>query len=141
MWSPPTNNAAAPGSRADEILLHEMLHGYRQMTGKSLCSASGMGNYDTFEEYFAIVITNMYLSEITGQSNTPLRANHHGFTILPYPDLFPDAKENRRRLQQIHRENVELTQQLALRSRGAFNPFRDLFIQTMPDRQSTTATA
>jgi hypothetical protein len=140
MW---TNPGAGPGGSADQILLHEMLHGYRQLRGRMLSTAGGMGNYDTFEEYFAIVITNMYLSEATGSSTTPLRAHYDGSTTLPYPQLFPDSQENRRHLLRIHRENSELTGRLAFRSRGPFNPFRDLFLQTvpLPDRRAVTATA
>ncbi len=137
MWSAP----GGPGSRADQILLHEMLHAYRQMRGRLLCMSAGMGNYDTFEEYFAIVITNMYMSETTGSAATPLRAHHHGFSTLPYPQLFPDSQQNREYLRRIHRENSELTARLAFRSRGPFNPFRDLFLQTTPDQHSSTATA
>src|SRR5690606_7157389 len=32
-------NAAGPGVRKDEILLHEMVHGMRQMSGTGVCEA------------------------------------------------------------------------------------------------------
>jgi hypothetical protein len=136
--SPGTTSTSGPGSQADEILLHEMLHGYRDMTGKLLCTSTGNDDYDTFEEYFAIVITNMYVSEVSGNPNAPLRSNHHSFSRLSYPDLFPDQAENRRRLQRIHGESLNLTERLALRGRGPFNPFRDLFLITTPDLPAPT---
>ena len=68
------------GDSPDEILLHEMIHGLRQMQGRSVKEAivgnSGMDNY---EEFAAITISNVYRSEM----NLPgLRADHRGFNLL-----------------------------------------------------------
>ena len=126
-----TGAVAGPGSRSDQVLLHEMLHGYRQMMGLLLCTATN-DQYDTTEEYFAIVVTNIYVSEVFRRSNVPLRAHHHGFTALPYASLFPDDQINQQRLRKIRTQCTSLTTDLALRSRAVFNPFRDLFLINQP---------
>lgn len=72
-----------PGASSDEILLHEMVHGLRQMMGRSVRETvggnPGMHNY---EEFVAIVVANIYRSEI-GQPQ--LRSDHQGFTPLTGP--------------------------------------------------------
>ncbi|MBK8538320.1 MAG: hypothetical protein IPL59_26515 [Candidatus Competibacteraceae bacterium] len=59
MWVPPPGGGAvAPGAEADEILLHEMGHGLRQMRGQMQCSGvSDNPAYDTREEFVAILIS------------------------------------------------------------------------------------
>jgi Effector protein len=71
----------APGGRTDEILLHEMVHALRMSKGKSLCVSFG-DDYDTQEEFYAILITNIYRSE---NRYTVLRANHFGHLPLMRP--------------------------------------------------------
>jgi hypothetical protein len=67
-----------PGSWPDEVLLHEMLHGLRQMAGQQDMSAIGL-EYDTMEEFYAILLTNIYTSE---RGRKRLRKNHHGSSPL-----------------------------------------------------------
>jgi hypothetical protein len=72
MWPPynstrysPSMRAAAtkgPGNLADEILFHELVHATRQMRGV-MCRKHVDRLYDTEEEYIALVISNIYLSE------------------------------------------------------------------------------
>ena len=123
-------NAAGPGVSKEEILLHEMIHGMRQMSGTARCAAvpdnPGM---DTVEEFMAIVISNVYHSEL----HLPgLRADHKGFLPLS-PDLadphkFVDkdkdkATSNYQRLQQLKREHPTLCDNLK-RVQANFNPFQ-----------------
>jgi hypothetical protein len=69
-----------PGATTDEILLHEMVHGLRQMMGRSVretvVNAVLMDNY---EEFAAIVVTNVYRSEVRMPQ---LRRDHWGFNPL-----------------------------------------------------------
>ena len=71
----------APGVGKDEILLHEMVHGLRQLRGTTDShKPADAPNMDTVEEFMAIVVSNVYRSEL----NRPgLRADHHGFAPLP----------------------------------------------------------
>lgn len=53
--------ASLPGYHADEVLFHELVHATRDMAG--LSCPTEMDRYDNLNEFFAIVITNIYLSE------------------------------------------------------------------------------
>ncbi|MFL5240688.1 MAG: M91 family zinc metallopeptidase [Gemmataceae bacterium] len=90
-YSPGTWKGSAadkPGSDGPEILFHEMCHGVRQMNGKMYCSSMADNpGYDTYEEFFAIVVSNMYRSE---KGLTTLRQDHHGFNALPAPLTDPE---------------------------------------------------
>src|SRR5262245_9519538 len=70
--------ASQPGGAADEVLLHEMLHGLRHMAGQQDMSAIG-GGYNTIEEFYAILLTNICMSE---RGRTLLRKNHSGVEPL-----------------------------------------------------------
>lgn len=142
---PSTGRQSGPGSRGDEVLFHEMLHGLRMMAGTLQCTAETAG-YDTFEEFFAIVISNMYASEVLHAASQPLhnhslRASHSGFTPLSYPSLFPDSAANRERCRRIQREMPDLVTRLGLHAHSDFNPFRDLYIRTAPEFSRTSAPA
>jgi hypothetical protein len=76
-----------PASAADEVLLHELVHACREMNG-CFYDMPVSGDYDDEEEYLAVVIANIYLSNKT---QTVFRKNHHGHHILPNPDNFLDS--------------------------------------------------
>lgn len=67
---------AAPGTRADEILLHEMVHALMGMSGAA--SSYGVKDYDTVDDFLAVSITNMYSVEL----GRPPRADHHGHHLF-----------------------------------------------------------
>lgn len=123
-------NAAGPGVKKDEILLHEMVHGMRQMKGTSRCAATPDNpGLDTIEEFMAIVISNMYRSEL---NFSDLRADHRGFLALPAdltdPQKFIDKDKdkptsNYKRLMQLKGEHPELCNDLK-KVPAAFNPFK-----------------
>jgi hypothetical protein len=57
-------NTGEPGNEPDEVLYHELCHVTRLLRGKETHAAvRGRGNFPNSEEYFATVITNIYLSE------------------------------------------------------------------------------
>lgn len=123
-------NASGPGVQKDEILFHEIVHGMRQMKGTMQCGATPDNpGLDTVEEFMAIVISNVYRSEL----NLPdLRADHHGFkkqhTDLNDPQKFIDkdkekATSNYKRLLQLKSEHPELVNDLK-RVPAKFNPFK-----------------
>src|SRR5258708_23434633 len=71
--------ATKSGAQPDEILFHEMVHATRQMRG--IFNPMPLGFlYDTEEEFFAILLANIYASE-TGRP-IDLRSDHHGFEHL-----------------------------------------------------------
>jgi len=120
----------APGVQKDEILLHEMVHGLRQMRGTTdFHQPKDLPHYDTVEEFMAIVVSNVYRSEM---KRPGLRQDHWGFRALPAeledPQKFLDApgsggESNRSRMQQFKNENPDFCRDLK-RSPAAFNPFK-----------------
>jgi hypothetical protein len=70
--------AQGPGSAPDEILLHELVHAMRDVNGQGdRCFGCPQG-YKSYEEFVAVVITNVYSSE----GGRPLRKNYNGFDPL-----------------------------------------------------------
>jgi len=65
--------ATGPGQVPDEVLFHELIHASRTMRG---VVRPGFVNqdYDDYEEYLAIALANIYLSE---KGQTVLRADHY----------------------------------------------------------------
>jgi hypothetical protein len=66
-----------PGEAQDEILLHELVHAYRKLTGTERCRPWGT-RMNTEEEVIAIAVTNMYASE----RRRPLRESHAGYVEM-----------------------------------------------------------
>jgi hypothetical protein len=79
MW--PRGPGLAP---ADEVLLHELVHAAQSTQGVMSCAPAGYG-YDTFTEFCAITVTNMYCSYFFGRGAL-LRRNHRGFRHRLYAD-------------------------------------------------------
>jgi hypothetical protein len=74
-------NLKLPGGRPDEVLLHELVHALRQGLGKWLCAPMD-DNFDTVEDFYAILVANIYRSE---NRYTTLRKDHRGFQPLAPP--------------------------------------------------------
>lgn len=73
-WNDKTDGAAFA---ADEVLYHELVHVTRFLRGQlTMAGVSGGGGYGNIEEFFATVITNIYLSE---KGKTKLRGDY-GYT-------------------------------------------------------------
>ncbi len=123
-------NAAGPGIKKDEILLHEIVHGMRQMVGVMQCAATpDHPGLDTVEEFMAIVISNVYRSEL---KLSGLRADHRGFKNLPAelhdPKKFVFKDKNKptsnyKRLKQLKIQHPNLVTNLK-KVPAAFNPFK-----------------
>lgn len=85
-WTGPSAPVGA-GASADEILLHEMIHGLRQMAGRSVReSVNGNPGMDNYEEFAAITISNIYRSE---RGISGLRKDHQNFSPLTGPTTDP----------------------------------------------------
>ena len=118
------------GSKADEVLFHEMIHALRMMQGKY--NAIPLGDryygYENEEEYLAIIATNVYMSA-NGVDNDGLRGGHDGHYALQ-PPLNTSAgflaDPTNRKLMNIYRL-VWADAFLAIAGvDAAFNPFREL---------------
>jgi hypothetical protein len=81
-----TAHKTGPGTDPDESLYHELVHCSRLMKG--VFYASGVdSNYDNAEEYLAIVLANIYMSE---KWKPKLRNDHHTHSVLEHPEQFLD---------------------------------------------------
>jgi hypothetical protein len=114
------------GAKPDEVLVHEMTHATRAMRG--LLNSMPLGsNYDTEEEFLAILVANIYISE-SGRPED-LRLDHHGSAQLRdntdaafLPARDPNAYRYRL-IDQFIRQQPKLTADLA-RVQCPFNPLR-----------------
>lgn len=121
-----------PGASPSQVLLHEMVHGYRMMRGHFYRFPTSGGNrqYDNEEEFHAIVVSNVYTADpTTAMGNRTLRAHHQGFTPLPAAQLtsagFMANFANRSRVQRFASEEPGLITKLKP-VKGPFNPFAAL---------------
>jgi hypothetical protein len=126
----PADFKNAPGVGKDEILLHEMVHGLRQLRGTtSYHKPADSPNMDTVEEFMAIVVSNVYRSEL---KRPGLRADHHGFAALPSAQEDPrvflnqagkDGESNLSRMKQFKADNPDFFSDMKS-SPASFNPFK-----------------
>jgi hypothetical protein len=66
-----------------ETLFHELVHALRQVTrtgGKKAPLNGGLRDHDNFEEFIAVLVTNIYAS---ANGKTGLRGGHRGYRPLP----------------------------------------------------------
>jgi len=97
-----------PGANVDEVLFHELVHASRQTRGVQ--DSSYVDNdYDDSEEYLAVVLTNIYMSEkgqlvMVGNHGTkPLQGperdnfiNNSQHTLLAPQQLMQNFKDSQR---------------------------------------------
>ena len=67
MWNQKTKRGTAgrdgPGSDADEVLFHELVHGLRYLVGVNATHNLLNNDYRDEEEFIAVVVSNIYLAE------------------------------------------------------------------------------
>lgn len=115
------------GSLPDEVLLHEMVHGLRKMQGKHNPWPTDLKGYENEEEFLAVVVANVYMSEKGSQQ---LRADHDGhWPLRPPLDTSTGflADQNNLKILKIHHLVWRPTfLNLATITTAKFNPFRQL---------------
>lgn len=122
-----TNRALYP----QELLFHELVHALRDASGHGTALAplnGALKGYDNMEEFVAVVVTNIFISDPTNKraDHLGLRKSHHGFTKLE--SALSDSKmfysSSRRAFQLIDRfctQDSWFTQRLA-ETQASFNP-------------------
>jgi hypothetical protein len=116
----------------DEGLIHELIHALRILQGQWYQAVLGkewMQRYQDIEEFYGILITNIYLSE---KGHSILRGDHHQ-GALPQSEnsskLFLRHKDNLRLVKELSRTSPSLFNQIAhVRPLGGFNPIREYVI-------------
>jgi hypothetical protein len=124
----------------DDQLLHELIHAVRETRGEFNQVPSWNKDWMNEEEFFAVVITNIYLSE-RGVKN--LRGNYLGMGVLRPPldtsegflgkgaDPSRDQMEHRRMLSRLCTESWALCQDISAKVLTAqFNPIREYMRNT-----------
>lgn len=123
------------GGKPDEVLFHELVHAFRTLTG-----ARGTGapltwlmkqTYDENEEFLAVVLANIYISDATNKSGRGLRLNHHGHypldpAVASSVRFFKAAPQVLPLLREFVKRHPDLARQLS-DVKAAFNPIRALF--------------
>jgi hypothetical protein len=122
-----------PGMAVDEVLLHEMVHAVNALgPGMNLHKPKGkMAVYDTYDDFYAIMATNIYESE-KGKSPSSLR-DTHALTVQGMQDweaiseifLFMDG--HFQWVKKFCEQNNHFAHMLA-RSQARFNPLRSYFL-------------
>jgi len=116
------NPPKMPGILPDEVLLHEMFHGLRHMAGlRRTRRVPFQPGYDTMEEFFAILIANLYSSEC-GRKGLRLDHRTSAFSFVSEADFLKIGR-NRAHLRQLRRQQSALFADLQ-RVNAPFNPTR-----------------
>ena len=126
-----------PGSddTPDATLLHELVHSLREMRGQLNQVPTWNKGYDNEEEFFAILVANIYMSE---QGKRNLRKDHQSNSklseALSTSETFlgkgasppsPDQLENRRLVHKFVCQNHSLCGHVSGIVNAAFNPIRE----------------
>lgn len=143
-FSPDRLRSRGPGMNPDEVLYHEMVHAVRFLRGISGSSFRMDNGYSNEEEFAAVTVTNVYLSE---KKQTVLRAKHGGRgEALRDPQKFLDSPDvpapGARGLLGLFRlRHPSFFSALAKigPSTAAFNPFRQLAEETVKARAAHEA--
>jgi hypothetical protein len=128
----------SPGVGQSAILFHEMAHGYRDMRGHQQAVAMvGMRQaYDNEEEFFAILLTNIFVTDpTTAVQSRRLRADHWSFTALPTTQStskgFLQAQGNKNLVARLCTQESSLAYDL-LSVNATFNPIKEYFRPSTP---------
>ena len=135
-----TKSTPNRGMLWDEILFHELVHVLRNVSKKWNKPPLGFGlhRYDDNEEFIAVMVTNIYISDRSNKIKTGLRADHQSFNPLS-PDFdeafefFSSSTQVFRLIQQFCMDNPGFTLRLANDVADApFNPLADYYAN--PDK-------
>jgi len=121
-----------PGSSPSEVLFHEFVHAYRQLRGRlrMFPTSGGRRQYDNEEEFLAVVVSNVFVSDPTNPNGPRmLRSDHWGFAALPVAQAttkgFLAVPQNRRLVRKLATEEPDLVDALKAIP-GPFNPFSEM---------------
>jgi hypothetical protein len=123
----------APGQKPDEILCHEMVHASRYLGGDfNMAPIPSMPDYENEEDFFAILVTNIYSSE-KKRGFESFRKSHH----LRYqpemdpievgPFVFVSKDDNLRLIAKFCKQHPVIAPMIAS-APAAFNPIRDYYV-------------
>lgn len=122
----------SPGQKPDEILCHEMLHAARYLGGDyKKTPIPKMPEYENEEEYFAILVTNIYSSELKRGFESFRKSHHVAYKpemnqVDVAPFVFLSDPENLRLIGKFCDQHPTIAPMIA-QAPAAFNPIRDYY--------------
>jgi nucleoid-associated protein YgaU len=132
-FSPDIVFSGTAGVQSDEILFHEMVHALREMQGEFEAIPTGDRDktYDNLEEFFAVLMTNIYISE--KNPNASLRKDHQTFNVLSPAESTSDGfllnnPENLFWIKLLYPQETGYFLSVASNPLAAFNPIRAYLI-------------
>ena len=124
----------------DDMLVHELVHSLREMRGQFNCVPTRTTGYENQEEYFAILLQNIYASE---KGLTIFRGNHltdarlskalsttETFLGKGQRPLSTEQLENRQLVSRLTNECLTLCRNVLTHVRAAFNPISEYLRNT-----------
>lgn len=131
-WQNGSACATGPSAAPDVVLLHELVHAYRQIHGHVITVSLNVPgfNYENKEEFYAILLANIHMS---AKGQTVLRKDHKDHTRL-YPELSTSGpflrhyREHRQLVHDLLCDHYSLCQFSVRKDQGAFNPI-DFFLK------------
>jgi hypothetical protein len=123
----------APGHFPDEDLIHELVHAARILGGdqKTIKLKGTMEGWDTEEEFFAVVVTNIYSSEMNRDFRHFRKSHKLAWSpemtaeeVEPWMFLF--ANDNYRLIEKFCDQHPTVAPRIAS-AQAEFNPIRDYY--------------
>lgn len=120
----------------DEILFHELIHVFRNATGKWNNAPQltfAMRQYDDNEEFIAVLCSNIYVADRSNRIKSGLRAGHQGFAAMSPTDamrfgLFSSSKAAYGLVKQFCADNPIFTKALSDKPVDVtYNPIADYY--------------
>lgn len=114
------------GKEPDQVLFHELIHAHRAaswLLPKHETLIAGLSGYQDEEEFLAVVLTNIYISETKGKG---LRADYYSYDELKGPlstsiGFFASSQQVLRILTDFRKDQEYLFDELA-KVKANFNP-------------------
>src|SRR6266545_3268830 len=119
----------------DDQLFHELVHTVRQTRGEFNCVPTSDKDWMNEEEFLAVLVTNIYLSE---RGKTNLRGNYLGFGLLTAPlntsegflgngtiPVSPQHLEHRRLVNKLVTDDWGMCDYISHKVNAGFNPIRE----------------
>lgn len=126
------------GALGDEILFHELFHAFRGVSGKFRKSAVNwqLSHYTDSEEFLAVMVANIYISDASNRNKSGLRSSHANFRPLGAGftkgwEFFSRGNEVYGLVKKLYDENYGLFVRMANVPDTEFNPLGDF----LSDRQ------
>jgi hypothetical protein len=130
-----TKSAKNHGLYWDEVLFHELVHVFRNVSGKWSARPvfGGLSKYTNSEEFVAVLLTNIYISDRSNKIKSGLRRDHKTFDALE-PKLaqpwgfFTSGQQAFGLIQSFVTDNPGISRRIANDVASApFNPIADYF--------------